>query len=168
MEPSDSSSTGHYSDGVYDKVEAQTQYAATNKPLPALKPPMLPAVMLVCLVLLFISCFIGILVSGLHFGHQAASDDCLGQSWVMFSVRSQPKFCCCHRSTGRADATCACFARLANPGHSPSWASCTSHCTCKPPSRANPSLASSRPRTTRFTRPPLSLRASMPLPGLFR
>ncbi|KAK2602910.1 hypothetical protein N8I77_009408 [Diaporthe amygdali] len=37
------------------------------------------------LVLLLIFCFITILTSGLVFGHNVASNDCLGQSWVMFS-----------------------------------------------------------------------------------
>ncbi|KAI3399236.1 hypothetical protein diail_7397 [Diaporthe ilicicola] len=37
------------------------------------------------LVLLFIFCFITILTSGLVFGHNVASNDCLAQSWVMFS-----------------------------------------------------------------------------------
>ncbi|KAJ4388866.1 hypothetical protein N0V93_006327 [Gnomoniopsis smithogilvyi] len=85
MESSGSSSIGSYSDGVYDKVEGQSQAAATNKPLPKLKPPVLPAVMLACLILLFTTCFIGILLSGLLFGHRVTSGDCLGQSWVMFS-----------------------------------------------------------------------------------
>lgn len=89
MESSGSSSVGSYSDGVYDKVESQSQAAAaTNKPLPQVKPPVLPAVMLACLILLFTTCFVGILLSGLHFGHRVASGDCLGQSWVMFSVRT--------------------------------------------------------------------------------
>lgn len=87
MESSGSSSIGSYSDGVYDKKEGQSQHAATNKPLPTLKPPILPGVMLACLILLFITCFVGILLSGLHFGHRVTSGDCLGQSWVMFSVR---------------------------------------------------------------------------------
>jgi hypothetical protein len=39
------------------------------------------------LALLLIFCFISILTSGLVFGHLVTSDDCLGQSWVMFSVR---------------------------------------------------------------------------------
>lgn len=89
MESSGSSSVGSYSDGVYDKKENQSQAtAATDKPLPHVKPPVLPVVMLVCLILLFTTCFVGILLSGLHFGHRVESGDCLGQSWVMFSVRT--------------------------------------------------------------------------------
>lgn len=82
---SDSSSLGNYSDGVYDKVEAQSQYNRSHAPPD--KPPKLPTVMLACLVLLLLFCSIGILSSGLHFGNKAPSRDCLGQSWVMFSVR---------------------------------------------------------------------------------
>lgn len=43
-------------------------------------------VVLANLVLLLIFCFITILTSGLVFGHNVESNDCLGQSWVMFSV----------------------------------------------------------------------------------
>lgn len=94
MESSGSSSVGSYSDGVYEKKEGQSQAgAATDKPLPQVKPPVLPAVMLTCLILLFTTCFVGILLSGLHFGHRVESGDCLGQSWVMFSVRTLPVAC---------------------------------------------------------------------------
>lgn len=94
MESSGSSSVGSYSDGVYEKAESQSKAAAaTNKPLPQVKPPVLPAVMLACLILLFTTCFVGILLSGLHFGHRVESGDCLGQSWVMFSVRTLPAAC---------------------------------------------------------------------------
>lgn len=101
MESTSGSSLGDYSDGVYSvidcKAEAQADYAAAaNKPLPLVKPPMLPlatVLMLASLLSLFIFCFIGILVSGLHFGHRVPSDRftsdvCLGQSCVMFSVRT--------------------------------------------------------------------------------
>lgn len=89
---SDTSSTGNYSDGVYSiikpEADAHPSYVVPNteKPLPVVKPPMLPTVMLASLVLLFVFCFIGILVSGLHFGHRVPPGDCLGQSWVMFAV----------------------------------------------------------------------------------
>lgn len=84
-----SSLDSRYDDGVYDKVEAQSHDRASREPI--VKPPRLPAVMLVTLVLLFVSCFVGLLISGLHFGHRVPSDesDCLGQSWVMFSVRGR-------------------------------------------------------------------------------
>lgn len=183
MESSGSSSTGDYSDGVYDKVEGPSHYAATHKPLPKLKPPMLPTVMLACLILLFVSCFVGILVSGLHFAHRVTSGDCLGQSWVMFSVRPPPppshhspvdhssQGLVTDRQTKQTPHVHASFQRLANETltpHRPSWAYCTSHCTCRPPGRANPSTANNPPPKTRFTRPLLSLHASMPSPGLFR
>lgn len=86
MESRDSSSVGQYDDGVYDKVEAQSQYTASQVPI--IKGPKLPLVMLAALALLLIFCFVGLLVSGLHFGHRIYSDDCLGQSWIMFSVSS--------------------------------------------------------------------------------
>ncbi|CAN8096205.1 unnamed protein product [Discula destructiva] len=92
MESSDSSSIGKYSDGVYsvyssEKAEAQSRYVTTTtiKALPVVKPSILPTVMLTGLVLLVVFCFVGILVSGLHFGHRVTAGDCLGQSWVMFS-----------------------------------------------------------------------------------
>lgn len=103
MESTGSSATGNYSDGVYsidEKTAAQIRYAAvTNKPLPRVKRPILPTVMLVALVLLFIFCFIGILMTGLNFGHRVSStwsssaSDSLGQSWIMCSV------CTCTYST---------------------------------------------------------------------
>lgn len=91
---SETSSLGkEYDDGVYDKVEAQTQYEYTPRsqsPIREQTAPKLPVVILTCLVFLFIFCFIGILVSGLHFGHRINDPgNCLGQSWVMFSVRKQ-------------------------------------------------------------------------------
>lgn len=95
MESTGSSATGDYSDGVYsidEKTAAQIRYnAVNNKPLPRVKRPILPTAMLVSLVLLAVFCFIGILVSGLHFDHRVkstwSSRDCLGQSWIMVSVR---------------------------------------------------------------------------------
>ena len=78
--PSPTASTYDY---VYDKdsdqyVLEQSQDAQITK---------LHWVVLANLVLLLIFCFISILTSGLVFGHNVASNDCLGQSWVMFSVR---------------------------------------------------------------------------------
>lgn len=78
--PSPTASTYDY---VYDKDSDQyilerSQDAQVTK---------LHWVVLANLVLLFVFCFITILTSGLVFGHNVASDDCLGQSWVMFSVR---------------------------------------------------------------------------------
>lgn len=92
---SDTSSLGkEYDDGVYDKIDTQVHYSEytprsqspTREPTSTAK---LPIAILACLVLLFVFCFIGILVSGLHFGHRISDlgASCLGQSWILFSVR---------------------------------------------------------------------------------
>lgn len=76
-----------YDDGVFDKIESQLGHASPRTPVE--KPPRLPLVMLVCLVVLLVVCFVGILISGLFFAHRLIdTGDCLGQSWIMFSVRS--------------------------------------------------------------------------------
>lgn len=79
--PSPTASTYDY---VYDKDS--DQYVLERSPDDA-QLTKLHWVVLANLVLLFIFCFITVLTSGLVFGHNVASDDCLGQSWVMFSVR---------------------------------------------------------------------------------
>lgn len=89
--PDDTSSLGKdYDDGVYEKeVEAKSSQSSRYTPsrAPTEQPPKLPTIMLACLIMLLVSCFVGILLSGLHFGNAVHSGDCLGQSWVMFSVR---------------------------------------------------------------------------------
>lgn len=77
--PSPTASTYDY---VYDKdsdsyVLERSQDALITK---------LHWVVVANLVLLLIFCFITILTSGLVFGGNVESNDCLGQSWVMFSV----------------------------------------------------------------------------------
>lgn len=84
MEVQSPSPTASTYDYVYDKDS--DQYVLERPP--DSPPTKLHWVVLANLVLLFIFCFITILTSGLVFGHNVASDDCLGQSWVMFSVRS--------------------------------------------------------------------------------
>lgn len=87
--PDDTSSLGKdYDDGVYEKVvEVESQSSHYNPAHGAREqPPKLPTLMLASLVVLLISCFVGILLSGLHFGNTVHSGDCLGQSWVMFAV----------------------------------------------------------------------------------
>lgn len=83
MEVQSPSPTASTYDYVYDKDS--DQYALERSRDGQLKK--LHWVVLANLVLLFIFCFITILTSGLVFGHNVASDDCLAQSWVMFSVR---------------------------------------------------------------------------------
>lgn len=89
MESSDSSSDGKYDDGVYsvyDKVEDPPSSPPSQAP--KVKPPKLPTAMLVCMAILLTCCFVGILLSGLHFGHKVEEGDCLAQSCIMFSVRT--------------------------------------------------------------------------------
>lgn len=83
MEAQSPSPTASTYDYVYDKDS--DQYVLEQSPYAP--PTRLHWVVLANLVLLFIFCFITILTSGLVFGHNVASSDCLGQSWVMFSVR---------------------------------------------------------------------------------
>lgn len=83
MEVQSPSPTASTYDYVYDKDS--DQYVLDRPQDAALTR--LHWVVLANLVLLFIFCFITILTSGLVFGHSVASSDCLGQSWVMFSVR---------------------------------------------------------------------------------
>lgn len=83
MEVQSPSPTASTYDYVYDKDS--DQYVLERSPDAPLSK--LHWVVLANLVLLFIFCFITILTSGLVFGHNVASSDCLGQSWVMFSVR---------------------------------------------------------------------------------
>lgn len=83
MEVQSPSPTASTYDYVYDKDS--DQYVLERSP--DAPPTKLHWVVLANLVLLFIFCFITILTSGLVFGHNVASSDCLGQSWVMFSVR---------------------------------------------------------------------------------
>lgn len=45
-----------------------------------------------CLLLLFTFSFVTMLTSGLVFGHRIETNDCLSQSWVMFSVGLPPQF----------------------------------------------------------------------------
>lgn len=89
MESSGSSSTdSKYDDGVYsvyEKLEEPPSYPPSQGAKE--KGPKLPTAMLACLAMLLVSCFVGILLSGLHFGHKVVAGDCLAQSWVMFSVR---------------------------------------------------------------------------------
>lgn len=82
MEVQSPSPTASTYDYVYDKDS--DQYVLEQSP--DAPPTKLHWVVLANLVLLFIFCFITILTSGLVFGHNVASNDCLGQSWVMFSV----------------------------------------------------------------------------------
>lgn len=96
MEVQSPSPTASTYDYVYDKDS--DQYVLEQPP--GAPPTKLHWVVLANLVLLFILCFITILTSGLVFGHNVASDDCLGQSWVMFSVRQShlttfPRGCFC-------------------------------------------------------------------------
>lgn len=84
MEVQSPSPTASTYDYVYDKDS--DQYVLERSPDDA-QLTKLHWVVLANLVLLFIFCFITILTSGLVFGHNIASDDCLGQGWVMFSVR---------------------------------------------------------------------------------
>lgn len=81
MEVQSPSPTASTYDYVYDKDS--DQYVLERSPDAPLSR--LHWVVLTNLVLLFIFCFITILTSGLVFGHNVASSDCLGQSWVMFS-----------------------------------------------------------------------------------
>ncbi|KAG6356001.1 hypothetical protein INS49_015386 [Diaporthe citri] len=81
MEVQSPSPTASTYDCVYDKDS--DQYVLEQSPYAP--PTKLHWVVLANLVLLFIFCFITILTSGLVFGHNVASNDCLGQSWVMFS-----------------------------------------------------------------------------------
>lgn len=92
MEVQSPSPTASTYDYVYDKDS--DQYVLERSP--DAPPSKLHWVVLANLVLLFIFCFITILTSGLVFGHNVASSDCLGQSWVMFSVRhisQRPRGC---------------------------------------------------------------------------
>lgn len=82
MEVQSPSPTASTYDYVYDKDS--DQYVLEQSP--DAPPTKLHWVVLANLVLLFIFCFITILTSGLVFGHNVTSNDCLGQSWVMFSV----------------------------------------------------------------------------------
>lgn len=80
-----------YDDGVYDKANPPSRRAKRSRSKsPGKKPNRLPALMLVCLVSLLIFSTIGTTASGLYFNRRVAisitSTDCLGQSWIMFSV----------------------------------------------------------------------------------
>lgn len=82
-----------YDDGVYDKTKPprrRNKRPRARSQSPGKKPNRLPALMLVCLVFLFVFCVIGTTASGLYFNRKVAisitSTDCLGQSWILFSV----------------------------------------------------------------------------------
>lgn len=93
-----------YDDGVYDKANPPSRrnkkknknkrkQARSRSPSRPDRPPKLPRLMLVALVSLAVFCTTGTTVSGLYFSRRATaalpitSTDCLGQSWILFSVR---------------------------------------------------------------------------------
>lgn len=80
-----------YDDGVYDKANPPVKKKKRSRSRsPGDKASKLPALMLVCLSSLFVFSFMGTLVSGLYFNRRVTTvitaTDCLGQSWIMFSV----------------------------------------------------------------------------------